>query len=814
MDTLLQDLRYSLRMFAKSPVFTIVAVLTLALGIGANTAIFSVVQSVLLAPLHYSQPDRLVVLWENNPRFPRVYISYPNFQDWKQRARSFQQMAAYSEEEADLTQPGSPTHLISKHVSSGFFETLGVNLFLGRDFSSREDQHGGAPVAIISNRLWRNRFARNPQILAQSMTIDGVNYAIVGVTPEEFRFEGDADVFIPLGQSDPLILSDRASHDGILAIARLGSNSSISQAQAEMDTVQSRLDQAYPDADRDLGIYVEPLRQAIVGYVRGTLLMLLSAVGLVLFIACANVANLLLARSATRRREFAIRLALGANQARVLRQLLTESVLLSLLGSSLGLLFAFVGIRLVLAAMPDVLPRSQEIGVNGPALLFTVAISIAVGILFGLAPALRGRNLDLQSSLKAGGRGATTAHRRAESIVVVAQMALTLVLLVGAGLLLRTVRRLANVDPGFDTQHIVTFKVGISSSASKSAPGTRAAYQQLIERIREIPGVQAADFTDAVPLSGQGGTLPFWVGSQKPASLQGAPRLAMFLTGPEYLRTMRIPLLRGRFLASEDTTKTPCVVVIDSVFSSKYFPDRDPIGETLTAGFSPVGPCTIVGVVGHVRHWSLDDRNTRSDNQAYYSLYQDSDQWVPINFPDATIVVRTPLSSSTIMPAVKAAVFVAGRDQTVYSVQTMQEIVTDSMSAQRLPTILFGGFAGLALVLASIGIYGVISYSVSQRVHEIGIRMALGAERRNIFRMIIGQGIGLTLAGLVLGTVVALFVVRLSATFSALLYGVSTTDPITFVTVPILLIAVALVACYVPARSAMRVEPLAALRDE
>ena len=301
--------------------------------------------------------------------------------------------------------------------------------------------------------------------------------------------------------------------------------------------------------------------------------------------------------------------------------------------------------------------------------------------------------------------------------------------------------------------------------------------------------------------------MPFWVGSQKPASLQGAPRLAMFLTGPEYLRTMGIPLLRGRFLAAEDTTKTPCVVVIDSVFSGKYFPDHDPIGETLTAGFTPVGPCTIVGVVGHVRHWSLDERNTRSDNQAYYSMYQDPDQWVPINFPDATIVVRTPLSSGTIMPAIKAAVFVAGRDRTVYAVQTMQEIVSDSMSAQRLPTILFGGFAGLALVLASIGIYGVISYSVSQRVHEIGIRMALGAERRNIFRMVIGQGIGLTLAGLALGTVVALVAVRLSATFSDLLYGVSTTDPITFVTVPLLLIAVALVACYVPRATRCALNP-------
>jgi predicted permease len=537
-------------------------------------------------------------------------------------------------------------------------------------------------------------------------------------------------------------------------------------------------------------------------------------VGMVLFIACANVANLLLARSAARRREFAIRMALGASRPRVIRQLLTESMLLSLIGSGVGLFLAFAGIRLLLAAVPNVLPRSQEIGVSIPALLFTVAISVAVGIVFGLVPALKGRNPNLQTSLKAGGRGATKMHHRTESIFVVTQVALTLVLLVGAGLLLRTVRHLSNVDPGFDTKHVITFKVGISSSASKTAAGTRAAYQQLIERIREIPGVQAVDLPDAVPLSGQGGTIPFWIGSDKPDSVQAAPRLAMFLTGPNYLQSMGIPLLRGRFLRPEDTTTTPCVVVIDSVFSSKYFFGRDPIGETLTAGFTPVGPCQIVGVVGHVRHWSLDERNKRSENQAYYSLYQDPDQWVPVNFPDATIVVRTPLNFATAMPAIKAVVYEAGRDQTVYAVQTMQEVVSDSMSSERYPTILFSAFAGLALVLASIGIYGMISYSVSQRVHEIGIRLALGAERRNIFRMIVAEGLGLTLVGLALGTVAALVVIRLFSSFSALLYGVSASDPITFVTVPALLIAVALVACYVPARNAMRVDPLTTLRHE
>ena len=774
LDALLQDVRFGLRMLRKNPGFTTVAVLTLALGIGANTAIFSVVEGVVLAPLRYSEPNRLVMVGESNPRFPLVWVSYPNFLDRQRIARSFQQMAAIARQEYDLTSLGTPERIDGREISSGFFSTLGVKLALGRDFSPSEDQHGGAPVVIISNRLWRNQFEGSPQALGKSVTLDGVDYTIVGVTPLGFHFEGDADVYTPLGQGDPVVLNIRASH-WIFSIARLKPGVSVSQAQAEMSTIQNRLDQLYPDANRDLGINIEPLKQVIVGNVGGTLLLLSGAVGLVLLIACANVANLLLVRSAVRTREFAIRSALGANRARVVRQLLTESVLLSLTGAGLGLLIAMLGVRSVLTAVQESLPRSENIGVNAPVLLFTLSVSIAIGILFGLAPALKSWNADLQGSLKEGGRGSTRAHQRAQRSLVIVQMALTSVLLVGAGLLFRTIRQLWKVNPGFDTQHVITFKVGVSPSLTKTAASTRIAYQQLIERIRKIPGVQAADFTDVVPLNRQGGTMPFWIASQKPDSLQAAPRLVAFLTGPDYLRTMGIPLLRGRFFTQQDTTKSPCVVVIDNVFTHMYFQDSDPLGQTISFGFATVGPCQIVGVVGHVRDWRLDEPDANTRNLVYFPLYQDPDQWVADNYGYLTVMVRTLLDTATVMPAIKATVYQAGSDQTIYNVQTVQQIVSESMSSQRFPMILLGAFAGLALQLASVGIYGVISCSVTQRVHEIGIRMALGAERWNVFRMVIGQGLRLALVGLAIGAAATFILSRLVSSFSHLLYGVGQT---------------------------------------
>src|SRR5271155_549067 len=814
LEILTQDVRFGVRMLRRSPVFTFVAILTLALGIGANTAIFSVVQGVLLSPLPYSHPERLVMVWESNPRFPHVWTSYANFRDWQRDARSFEGMTAFSTWQGfDLTSPGTPEHLAGKQISSGFFSTLGVNLAQGRDFTSQEDGQGGAPAVIISNRLWRNRFGGRAGVLGKSATLNGVDCTIVGVAPAGFNLEGDADVFTPLGQGDPVILNNRGSHE-FFAIARLKVGVKISEARAEMSAIQSGLDRSYPEADQDLGADVVPLKQEIVGDVRGMLLMLLGAVSLVLLIACANVANLLLARAAGRTREFAIRSALGANRARVVRQLLTESLLLSLGGGALGVLVAILGVGPVLAAVPGSLPRSENIGLNGPVLLFTFGVSIAVGILFGLAPVFRSWSADLQGALKEGGRGSTGRHQRAQSGLVIVQMALTLLLLVGAGLLFRTIRHLWDVNPGFDAQHLLTFKVGVSHSLTKTPSSTRIAYQQLIERIRKIPGVQAADFADPVPLSGEAGTMPFWIGARRPASLQAAPRLAMFLAGPNYLRAMGIPLLRGRFFTLEDTTKSPCVMVIDSDFAEMYFSGSDPIGETLSAGFSPMGPCRVVGVVGHVKLFGLDDTAAPVQNQAYLSLYQDPDEWVASGYPDTTVVVRTSLDAASVLPEIKNAVDAAGGEQPVYHIQTMQEIVSQSMAPQRFPMILLGAFAGLALLLAAVGIYGVISYSVTQRTHEIGIRMALGAGRWEVFRLVIGQGLKLALAGLAIGIAAALILTRMLPGFSQLLYGVGASDPVTFAGVSVILAGVAILGCYIPARRGARVDPMVALRYE
>jgi predicted permease len=808
-----QDLRFAVRMLRKNPGFAAIAVLTLALGIGANTAIFSVVQGVLLAPLPYSEPDRLVmVLLDNFRLHSSTYLSYRDFLDWERAAPPFEKMSAFAQHSFDLSSPGNPEHFEGREVSSEFFNTLGVGLALGREFSAEEDRDGGAPVAILSNGLWRDRFGSSATVLGKSIVLSGVETTIVGVLQPGFRFGSEyADVFIPIGQRKPVDANDRTVHD-VGCVARLKPGISRRQAEAQMNAIQENIDRLNPETEQGLGAKLLPVKEELVGDVRGILLLLLGAVGVVLLIVCANVASLLLARSAARAREFSIRAALGAGRGRIVRQLITESVLLSVLGGVLGLAAAKLGLDAGLATLAADLPRGDNIHLNGAVLLFALGISVVVGILFGLAPALRSSRVNLQPSLNEGSRGSTGGHHRTQSMLVIVQVALTLVLLAGAGLLFRTIQHLSKANLGFESQHLLTFQVGLSPSATKNGVGVRAAYQQLLERIREIPGVQGAEITTEVPMTHQMNAVPFWVEAQRPASVAEAPRTLGFITGADFLQVMGIPLIRGRFISHQDTIDAPLVAVIDSELARTYFPDQDPIGRTIT--FPQVGDYRIIGVVGHVQHWQVGLVSSFGRYQSYVSIYQIQDRWVTTLDTWTWVVVRTPLEASTVLPEIRKAVYSASSDQTVYHPETMAEIVSESMAPQRFPLILLASFASLALLLASIGIYGVISYSVTQRAQEIGIRVALGAEKRDVFRMVMTQGLGLAFAGLAIGITAALVLARVLLSFSYLLYGVGASDPATLVSVSAVLLGVATLACYVPARRAMGVDPIVALRYE
>jgi len=811
----LKNVRYSFRSLRRSPAFTITAIATLALGIGANTAIFSVLDGVVLAPLPYRAPDRLVVitLFNRSLGYPTA-LSYPDFLDWQRSSRSFQQIAAFKPQGFDLTSPGTAEHLEGNEVSSTFFSTLGIELALGRQFSPEEDRTSGAPAAVVSNRLWQDRFAASPGAIGKPITLSGVDYTIVGVLPPGFHF-GDqpADVYIPLGRGDPLIRNDRKFHD-LVSIALLKPDVSVGQARAEMNTVQEHIDQLNPATERGLGTYIVPLKQFFIGDLSGTLVLLLGAVGLVLLIACANVANLLLARSAGRTREFAVRLALGASRAQIVRQLVSESVLLSLIGGALGLAIAEWGLAAVRLTVPD-LPRIANIGLNVSVLLFALGISAAVGIVFGLLPALKGSNTDLQAGLKVAARGAAGSHHRAQGALVVVQIALALVLLTGGSLLFRTIRNLWAVNPGFDTRHIISFQLGLSPAVN-TASKARVAYQELAARVRQIPGVEAADIAALLPLSNRDNSGPFWVGSRQPASMAEIPRAVYYPTGPDYLRTMKIPLLRGRFLSAADNVNSELVVLIDNLLARTYFPDRDALGQTITIpnwGAARNVAARVVGVVGHVEQYGLDGAVSEKP-QIYYSYYQLPDEAMPAFREEVTLVVRTPLDAAAVMPAIKNAVYQAGSDQPIYNIHTMQEFVSESMEGHRFPMVLLGAFAVLALLLASVGIYGVISYSMPQRVREIGIRMALGAVKRDVLRMVIGQGLRLAVVGVAIGALASLVFARVLTSFSHLLYGVGAKDPLTLIAVAAVLISVALLACYLPARRAARVDPMVALRNE
>jgi putative ABC transport system permease protein len=814
---LFRDFRYASRSLRKSPGLAAAAIATMALGIGANTAIFSVLEGVVLAPLPYPRPDQLVVVALYNRTLGySTYLSHPDFLDWRLNSRSFTQIAAFANEGFDLTAPGEPAHVDGKDVSANFFSTLNVRLSLGRGLSPEEDRIGGSPAVVISDRLWHDRFAGSPAALGKSLTLNGIDHTIVGVLRPGFRF-GDqrADVYTPLARRNPMYINDRTVHD-ILCVARLRPEVSLGQALAEMNTVQEHIDELNPNTERGLGASVVSLKQELVGDIGGTLALLLGAVGLVLLIACANVANLLLARSVGRTREFALRLALGASRAQIVRLLLAESVVLSASGGLLGLAIAKWGVRAVLAAAPGSVPRIENIGVNTPVLLFAFGVSMIVGIVFGLFPALKSSKMDVQTGLREGGRSVAGGHQRLQHVLVVLQIALALVLLTGGSLLFRTIHNLWAVNPGFNPQHVITFQIGLSRTVTNTPSRMRIAYQQLVERTRQIPGVEAADITALVPLGRQYNEGPFWVGPHQPASMAEIPRAIFYPTGPDYVNTMQIPLLSGRLLSRADNPNSEVVVLVDSLLAHRFFPEQNAVGRTITIphwGATQNVPARIVGIVGHVEHYGLDG-SMGEKPQIYFSFYQLPDETWSVFRSEITLAVRTPLDAAGFRPALRNAVQQAGGDQPVYNVRTMQELVSGSMGRQRFPMLLLVSFAILALLLAFVGIYGVISYSTIRRVNEIGIRMALGAVKSDVVRMVVGQGLRLAFTGVAFGIVAALLLTRALSQFSHLLYGVRASDPAILIAVSVMLIGVAGLACYIPARRAASLDPAAALRQE
>jgi len=819
MDTLLKDIRYTLRQLRKNPGFALVTVVTLALGIGVNTVIFSVVNGVLLSPLPFPNPEQLVSVHENKVNFEGGSISYPNFRDWQKENHTFSSLAIARQYSFSLVGAGDAEQVNGEFVSSDFFSILGVNPVLGRNFAAGEDEIGAGPIALISAGLWQRKFGSAGDILGKSITLDAKDYTIVGVIPASFHLQipgfRDAEAFVPIGQwSNPLLLK-RGAGLGIHGIGRLKSGVTLAQARADMDAVSRNLEAAFPDADKGISAQLVPLKQTMVGRrTRSFLTVLLVAVGFVLLIACANVANLLLARSTGRTREFAVRATLGATRSRVMRQLLTESVLLATAGGVFGVLLAAWGTQAALGVLPDALPRAEQIGLDWHVLLFTTAISLLAGILFGMAPALRISQPDLHEQLKEGGRGASGTRHRAQGTFVVIQMGLAVVLLIGAGLTIRSLMRLWSIDPGFNPHNVLTFGVSLPPAMLHAPPDTiRAAFRAFDAKVAQIPGVRGvSQVWGALPFGYDDEQL-FWLeGQAKPATDNDMNWAIDYIVEPDYLATMGIPLERGRFFTAQDNEHSPLVVVVDDVFAQKYFPQQDPVGKHIYLKWEGGQLAEIVGVVGHAKQWGLatdDQESLRSE--LYLACMQMPEDFISMAPSGSLAVVRSDSASAGLADAVRRASKEMSSQQVIFGTQTMDSMIAQSLASRRFSMILLLVFALLALVLASIGIYGVVSYVVAQRSHEIGLRMALGARRLDILSLILQGGGKLAVGGVAAGLAAALGLTRL---MGSLLYGVSAVDPLTFGAVAILLTLVALAACYIPARRAARVDPMVALRYE
>ena len=823
MGTLWQDVRYGLRMLAKNPGFTVVAVLTLALGIGANTALFSVVNGVLLNPLPYPHPEELVRIHESKVNFATGSISFPNFRDWRDSNRTFTRMAVSRGTGMSLTGLGEAERLRIQLVSSDFFSILGVTPALGRFFVPGEDDIGRPPIAIVSAGFWKRKLGASPNALGRTLTLDGKNFTVVGVLPESFDFSvgsfRPADLYLPVGQWDNPMLNSRTAGLGFHGIGRLKPGVSIQQAQADMDSVTRHLEQVYPDADKGIGARLRPLRQEMLGHIRPFLLVLLAAVGFVLLIACVNVANLMLARSDARVREFAVRSALGASRLQLVRQLLAESLLLSLAGGAAGVLLAAWGTQTALQLVPETVPRAAEVSLDARVLLFTALITLLSGVLFGLYPALRLSRTGVQENLKEGGRGSSGGRNQMRGALVVTEMAMALVLLCGAGLMLRTLQHLWNVNPGFNPHNVMAFGSALPPSlvSGSSADASRAALRELESRLASVPGVQGVALTwGALPLAGDDERL-FWLeGQPRPSSPNDMDWALNYVVGPDYLNVMQIPLLGGRFFSAADNERSSPVAVVDEALARRYFPGQDAVGKHIFLDTDPSQPpamAEIVGVVAHVKQWSLDSDSQELQEQLYTPLMQLPDRAMALAGPGTGVVVRGALPPQKFFDALRQAGRRMSSDLVLFDMETMDDVVADTFATRRFTMALLGIFSLVALALAALGIYGVISYLVGQRTREFAVRMALGAQTAHILRSVLGQGLRMALVGVAVGLLAALGLARLLVS-SSMLFGVSATDPLTFSLVAVILTLVALAACFIPARRAMRVDPLVALRYE
>ncbi|HYK35307.1 ABC transporter permease [Alloacidobacterium sp.] len=813
MTALIQDIRHALRIVAKSPAFSAIAVGTLALGIGASTALFSMVNGVLLNPLPFPQSSRLVALYEQNSGIPEAPISYLNFLDWQRDSKTFSSMAIYRHEDYNLTGTDRSLRVDGLMISASFLPTLQVHPVLGRDLESSDDHLGAAPVVLLGDGFWRKRYGGDPAVIGKPIQLDGTNYTVVGILPAGFNFYGlERDVFVPVGQwSDPSFL-DRRIDVSAHAVGRLAPGATLAEARAEMDSIARHLAIEYPEADKGVGISVIPMKEDIVGNVQPILLALLAACGFLLLIACSNVASLLLARSIRRSGEFALRAAIGAGSRRIMSQLLTESLIIAGLGGAIGFLLAFFGTKAIVRMLPAALPRSADIAVDWNVLLFTLGISVVCGIGFGLAPALKLSRVNLQQVLRQNTRGAGGTRLRLQGLFVAIETALALVLLVGAGLMLRSLAALWRVNPGYNPDHAVTFSMSIPSSSATTETETRAKLRRFDAQMRSIPGVEAVSVTLGSRPMIHDSELPFWIkGQPKPASNNDMPQSMFYLVESGFQKAMGITLERGRFISEQDNEHAPVVIDVDDAFARMYFPNQDPIGKRIhIAGFDV--EAEIVGIVEHIRQWGPgNDPKTAIEAQFFYPFMQLPPKLMRLVANGVAVVVRTKGDPASIMGSVRDAAAQFDSGSVIYAEETMHDIISNSLAARRLAMILLSVFSGLALVLSCVGIYGVISYLVEERTHEIGVRMALGAERGDVLRLVLGQGAVMAALGIGIGVFLTLGLARL---IGSQLYGVTPHDPLTFCSAGFALLAVVMTACYVPARRATQVDPLVALRYE